>query len=141
MKGLFRVFIVFLAITGAVALATGFLGFKFSHADFWDYHGFLFLLAIAVFPRLTLLFSSVPSGGVLWWLGWFIAPRLLVAVLATFNYWNQNPLLVVTAWLIALGGESSEKMIFVRRGSSGFARKPKRGFESAKWVDIESRDK
>jgi hypothetical protein len=132
---------VFLAITGAVALATGLLGFKFSRSDYWDYHGFLFLVFIAFFPRLTLLFSSVPSGGALWWLSWLIAPRLLVAVLATLNYWNQNPLLVVTAWLIALGGESSEKMIFVRQGGRTRGQPPEKGFESAKWVDIEARDK
>jgi len=73
------------------------------------------LIFIAIFPRLTLLFSSVPFGGVLWWLGWIFAPRLLVAILATVNYWNQNKVLVVIAWLIALGGESSEKHVVCTR--------------------------
>lgn len=128
-----RVLVGFLAITGAVALVTGFGEFEFGQADFWDHHGLVFLAAIAFFPRLTLLFSSVPFGGILWWAGWLFAPRLLVAVLATFAYWHQNPILVVIAWLIALGGESSEKYVVVQR--SGGRR---RGFERAKWVSSDS---
>jgi hypothetical protein len=62
------------------------------------------------FPRLTLLFSSVAWGGILWWLGWIFAPRLLVAILATFSYWESNTLLVVLAWFWAIGGESAEKV-------------------------------
>jgi hypothetical protein len=58
-----------------------------------------------------LLFSSVVSGGILWWLGWLFVPRLLVAILATFVYWHTNTFLVVLTWIWALGGESSEKKI------------------------------
>jgi hypothetical protein len=65
------------------------------------------------FPRLTLLFSSVPFGGLLWWLGWIFAPRLLVAILATTNYWQTNTVLCVLAWFWALSGESIEKTIVV----------------------------
>lgn len=77
--------------------------------DFWDVHGIFFLVFMFFFPRLTLLFSSVAFGGILWWLGWFIAPRLLVAILATIAYWHINPILVIITWFWAFGGESFEK--------------------------------
>ena len=77
--------------------------------NFWDVHGFWFVFFMFFFPRLTLLFSSVVTGGLLWWLGWIFAPRLLVAILATSAYWETNTLLVVFTWLWALLGESSEK--------------------------------
>jgi hypothetical protein len=133
MKFFWRFWIGLLAITGAVAVATGLLGVEFGHYQYWDHHGILFLIFITAFPRLTLLFSSVPTGGLLWWLSWLFAPRILVAVLATLNYWYQNPILVVISWLIALGGESSEKYVMVRRSRS-YSEKQK-GYESAKWVD------
>lgn len=79
------------------------------HIDFWEVHGWLFILAICFFPRITLLLSSVASGGLLWWAGWLFAPRLLVAILATSAYWSTNPVLCVITWLWALGGESAEK--------------------------------
>ena len=132
MKFTWRFFIGFLAITGAVALATSALGLEFGKFDFWSRHGAFFLVFVTIFPRLTLLFSSVPTGGLFWWLSWFFAPRLLVAVLATIEYWYQNPILVVIAWLIALGGESSEKFVVVRR--SGFG--PQKSREP-KWVEAE----
>ena len=116
MKLFFKFIVGFLALTGAVALSSNLFGLEFSNQNFWDFHGILFLVFIALFPRLTLLFSSVASGGLIWWLGWLFAPRLLVAILATFAYWNQNPGLVVIAWLVALGGESSEKTMFIRKG-------------------------
>jgi len=77
--------------------------------NFWEMHGPLFLMFMCFFPRLTLLFSSVATGGLLWWLGWLVAPRLLVAILATTAYWNTNPVLVTLTWFWALGGESVEK--------------------------------
>ena len=77
--------------------------------NFWQIHGFIFLICIFFFPRLTLLFSSVPFGGLFWWLGWIIAPRLLTAILATVNYWDTNAILVLIAWLWALSGEVVEK--------------------------------
>ena len=77
--------------------------------NFWDVHGIWFMFFMFFFPRLTLLFSSVVSGGVLWWLGWVFAPRLLVAILATFAYWESNTILVVLTWFWAIGGESAEK--------------------------------
>ena len=77
--------------------------------DFWQAHGCLFILFMFFFPRLTLLFSSVVSGGLLWWLGWIFAPRLLVAILATTTYWSTNIFLVILTWIWALCLETGEK--------------------------------
>lgn len=115
MNSILRFIIAFLALTGAVALATTLGGVEFGRENFWDFHGLFFLACITVFPRLTLLLSSVAWGGLLWWLGWIFAPRILVAVLATLAYWHANPILVLIAWFIAVGGESSEKYWVVRR--------------------------
>ncbi len=80
-----------------------------AHQNFWNVHGWLFILAMFFFPRLTLIFSSVATGGFLWWLGWVLTPRLLVAILATNAYWHTNTILVVFTWLWMLGGEGAEK--------------------------------
>lgn len=82
---------------------------SFGSVDFFQKHGLFFLIFITFFPRLTLLFSSVASGGFLWWLGWFICPRILVASLATVAYFHTNPILVIISWIVALGGETLEK--------------------------------
>ncbi len=136
MKTFVRFLVAIVAITGAVALSTGFLGIEFGYADYWERHGLLFLLCLAVFPRLTLLLGGMWTGGLLWWVGWLFAPRLLVAVLATLAYWHNNPFLVIVSWLVALGGESSEKYVMVKR-PAGAARAARRGYESAKWVRSE----
>lgn len=113
---LLNFFFFFLALTGAVTiLLNSTQTFEFGSVDFWKVHGPFFLIFISFFPRLTLLFSSIPFGGLLWWLGFFFAPRLLVAFLATIAYWNTNPLLVTCAWIIALSGEPMEKSIFRKR--------------------------
>lgn len=138
MKLIWRFLIAFLAITGAVAIATVVFKTPFDTASYWDHHGVLFLVFIALFPRLTLLFSSVATGGVLWWLGWLFAPRVLVAVLATFAYWIHDPILVVLAWLFAVGGESSEKYVAVNRVRTH--QRHRRGYDDAKWVKSETRD-
>lgn len=97
-------------ITGAfVTSLHEFLTMEAGQIDYWDVHGFIFLVFIAFFPRFTLLVSTIKTGGLLWWVGWFIAPRFLVAVLATVGYWNTNKILVIAAWMIALSGESAEK--------------------------------
>jgi cellulose synthase/poly-beta-1,6-N-acetylglucosamine synthase-like glycosyltransferase len=77
--------------------------------NFWDIHGFWFIFFMFFFPRLTLLFSSVVTGGIFWWLGFIFAPRLLVAILATLSYIQTNPVLVIFAWIWALYGEKVEK--------------------------------
>ena len=78
--------------------------------DFFTNHGVLTLICLAIFPRLTLIFSSFASGGLLWWLGWIFAPHLLVAILA-IPYWETNPVLVIIAWIVALGGTSGETKV------------------------------
>jgi hypothetical protein len=130
MKTLITILIIFLAITGANTLMIDYLHIPFGQISFWDRRGLFFLFFIAFFPRLTLLFSSVAFGGLFWWLGLVFAPRILVAVLATPAYWHTNPALVIIAWLVAMGGESSEKMFikkprfhfsFIRPSSPGQA--------------------
>ena len=75
--------------------------------DFFDNHSTLVLVGLALFPRLTLIFASFATGGVLWWLGWLFTPHLLVAILS-LPYWDTDPVLVVMAWILALGGTSGE---------------------------------
>jgi hypothetical protein len=75
--------------------------------DFFDNHGLVVLVCLALFPRLTLLLANFASGGFLWWLGWLVAPHFLVAILA-IPYWEQNPVLVVFAWLFAFAGTGGE---------------------------------
>lgn len=117
MKTLIKIFLLFLALSIATAVMIQDFGIEFGKINYWQNHGVFFLFFIALFPRLTLVLSSVASGGFLWWLAWLITPRFLVAYLATLAYWQTNPLLVVTAWLVALGGESSEKTVFINRGT------------------------
>lgn len=117
MNTLIKIFLLFLALTIASAVMINDFGIEFGKINYWENHGVFFLFFIALFPRLTLLLSSVVSGGLLWWIAWFVTPRFLVAYLATVAYWQTNPLLVVIAWLVALGGESSEKTVFINRGS------------------------
>ena len=75
--------------------------------DFFTNYGWITLICLAIFPRLTLLFASFATGGVLWWLGWLIAPHLLVAILS-LSYWDTNPVLVLFAWFVAFCGTSGE---------------------------------
>lgn len=75
--------------------------------NFFDQHSVFVLVCLAVFPRLTLLIASFASGGLLWWLGWIFAPHFLVAFLS-LPYWKTNPVLVIAAWVLALGGTSTE---------------------------------
>lgn len=69
-------------------------------------HWFWFLACMLFFPRISMLCFGVCSGGwshiVLFWFGWVLTPRLVVAILATTFYWNTNPVLCVLAWLYAL---------------------------------------
>ena len=75
--------------------------------DFFDNHGLITLFGLAIFPRLTLLLGSFATGGVVWWLGFFIAPPFLVAVLS-IPYWDSNPILVTIAWIMAFTGTGCE---------------------------------
>jgi uncharacterized membrane protein YtjA (UPF0391 family) len=109
MKTLFRFLLVFFVLSLVAGVLMRYSQIDFGIIDYWERHGVLFLIFIAIFPRLTLLFSSVATGGVIWWLAWLFAPRILVAILATIAYWQTNPILVSISWVIALFGESAEK--------------------------------
>ena len=100
-------FFLILAATSWILITQ--FNFPFGTVNFFENHGYFFLIAITFFPRLTLLLSSVASGGFLWWVSWLFFPRILVAVLATFAYFQTNPILVTISWLVAFGGESYEK--------------------------------
>ena len=111
-----KILLLFLAITGLSTILMQSFSFDFGTVNYWQNRGVFFLIFVTLFPRLTLLFSSVVSGGFLWWLAWLFAPRFLVAFLATVAYWQTNPILVVIAWFVALSGETSEKTIVINRG-------------------------
>lgn len=125
MQNLFKIFILFLALTIISAIMMNTYNIEYGIIDFWTRHGLFFLFFMALFPRLTLLFSSVPFGGLLWWLGLIFAPRLLVAILATVTYWTTNPILVIISWLFVLGGESSEKTVIYKKVSRNKYREPR----------------
>jgi hypothetical protein len=114
-----KIIFIFLAITGATTILINYTNIELGHIDYFNKHGWIFLVFISLFPRFTLLFSgllihSIEFGGIFWWASFFLAPRILVATLATVSYWNTNPVLVTLSWLIALGGESSEKFYIQR---------------------------
>ncbi len=124
MNSLLKFAFAFLALTGATTLLMTYTEVPFLDQNYWENHGVFLLIFITLFPRLTLLFSSIPFGGLLWWLGFIFAPRVLVATLATITYWEVNPVLVVISWLVAISGESGEKSVLntqvrvVRTGGS-----------------------
>ena len=110
-----RLLITFVLLSVVTSFAGHFLGWKFGTTSYWDVHGLFFLVTMFFFPRLTLLFSSVASGGFFWWVSWLFWPRLLTAVLATFAYWETNAFLVVCSWIWAFGLETTEKVVVHRR--------------------------
>jgi len=77
--------------------------------SFWETHSILFVICMFFFPRLTMLFGTTMGGGILYWVGWVLAPRITVAVLATYFFGSTNTLLVVLTWFWAIAGESVEK--------------------------------
>jgi hypothetical protein len=132
-----KILLIFLAITGATTILFNYTNVEFGHIDYFNKHGLIFLTFLAIFPRVTLLFSglllhSIEFGGIIWWASFLLAPRILVATLATISYWNTNPFLVTLSWLIALGGESSEK-IFIKRNI-----KPQERYDNFKGTTIEA---
>jgi hypothetical protein len=86
--------------------------------NFWQAHplGFLVLFGLACFPRITMLFIGGPFG-LLHWLGWLVAPHLLVAILATTTYWDTNPVLCIVAWFFAFAGTGTEGRAAHRLGA------------------------
>ena len=106
---LFRGLAFFFILVVATAIMVDVMNMQFGTVNFWDKRGIFFLFFITIFPRLTLLFSSVATGGFVWWLGFIFCPRILVASLATVAYFHTNPILVIISWMVALGGEVFEK--------------------------------
>ena len=76
--------------------------------NFWIYHGFLLLIGLTLFPRLSMLMCNI-SGGLFFWITWLLFPRIVIAFYASILYFDTNPFLVVLSWIIALSGESKEK--------------------------------
>jgi hypothetical protein len=100
---------IFFVLLVATSVMVDVFHTEFGTVNFYQKHGIFFLIFITLFPRLTLIFSSVPFGGIFWWLGFFFCPRVLVASLATVSYFHTNPVLVTISWLVAIGGEYVEK--------------------------------
>ncbi len=117
---LFRAVAVFFILLVATSVMMDVFKTEFGTVDFFERHGPFFLIFISFFPRLTLIFSSVATGGVFWWLGFIFCPRILVATLATVTYFHSNPILVTISWVIALGGETAEKMGLARKNKFVF---------------------
>ena len=76
------------------------------------------LFGFACFPRITLWFFALITGGFWFWVGVFFIPHIMVAWWATVYYWDTNPILCVIAWFIALAGSNCDKKI-VRTGRVG----------------------
>ena len=135
MKTIIRIVVIFILLSIVSTTLINYFDIEFGVTDYWEVHGVFFLIFISIFPRLTLLFSSVAFGGIFWWLGFFFAPRLLVAILATVSYWNTNKILVIISWLLAIGGESSEKLFIIRNRS--FNRSNRKAFNDPNVVEAE----
>jgi len=89
--------------------------------DFWEVHSIVFVICMLMFPRVTMLISSIcfaPWFGGLAWLGWVFAPRLTVAIFASIFYFNTNPVLCVFTWLWAVTGEGTEKAVCSKCGEN-----------------------
>ncbi len=109
MKYIYRGIIVFCILMVATTMMMDVFKTEFGKIDYFQKHGLFLLVGLSIFPRLTLLLSSIASGGLFWWAAWVFCPRILIATLATVAYFQTNPVLVVASWLIAFGGEAFEK--------------------------------
>ena len=82
--------------------------------SFWALHGIFFIIFMCFFPRLTMLLGTAvvsAYGGLLFWIGWLLVPRMTVAIIGTALYFDTNPILCIIAWVWALSGESAEKSV------------------------------
>lgn len=95
---LIPLFLVFLVLSGCSAGING-----STNPNFWEVHGFWFLVFMNLFPRITMLVATPYPIGLLGWLGWLFVPRIMAAILATHFYWDTNPVLCVITWLVAFG--------------------------------------
>lgn len=75
--------------------------------NIWEIHSVWFLLGCTAFPRIALLFFAFTPFGWLAWIGWLFTPHLLVAFLS-LSFWNENPVLVILAWILAFAGTGGE---------------------------------
>ncbi len=94
--------------------------------NFFDAHTYdwCVLIGLALFPRITMLFVGGPFS-ILQWVGWALAPHFTVALMATFMYWDTNPVLVGVSWLFAFAGSGGEVKV-----SSRVSRRARNGFRS-----------
>jgi hypothetical protein len=90
--------------------------------DFFAAHGVAFglllILGLVFIPRITMLgmlvWGTLTSGGVLWWLGYIFLPGIVVAYEATTHYWDTNPVLCVFAWFVAFTTSNTESRVTAR---------------------------
>jgi hypothetical protein len=78
--------------------------------EFLSTHSILHLVGWALVPRIMFFFFSIISGGLFFWIGVILIPRIMVAYWATVYYWDTNMFLCVVAWVIAIMGEVGEKV-------------------------------
>ena len=74
--------------------------------------GLVLMILCAIFPRIAMIVAMLFGGlGVafLGILGWIFVPRITIAIIATVNYFDTNPVLCILAWIILLCGEGAEK--------------------------------
>ena len=76
--------------------------------NYWTYNTLFYLIILATFPRIALLFANV-TGNIFFWIGWLFLPRITISIFATLFYSSTNPILVILSWLIAFSGETAEK--------------------------------
>ncbi len=91
-----------------------------AYHGFWETHSIWFVLAMFFFPRLTMLFATTFGSGVLYWVGWMLAPKLTVAVIAASLYWETDPYLVLFAFIWCLLGSDYDyhSLSRIRRNGS-----------------------
>lgn len=134
-KLVLRGLIIFVILAVAAGSVVEYMGAEFGTIDYFSKRGVFFLIFVTIFPRLTLLLSSVVTGGLVWWLGFIFCPRLLVAILATVAYFQTNPVLVVISWMVALSGEIFEKwgltnrVVYVRTRPSSPLKQESKGLD------------
>ena len=80
MKTIFKIAILFLALTGASTLLYNYTNVPLGTINYFDKHGWIFLFSIALFPRLTLLvsgliFNTIAFGGFIWWPKFFLCSK------------------------------------------------------------------
>lgn len=83
--------------------------------NFWDAHSIFFLIGLVLFPRITVVFFSQVTGGLIFWIVFLVFPRIVVPILAAYYYWDTNPVLVVLSFLICFSAETGEKTVVKRR--------------------------